>query len=114
MAAFERMLLTRKHIMINDRYNLIRKIGGGSFGDIFLAIYVNDGEVNKVSNIDFGTGQFWGTIACVKTAVYFGVFVLENGGLGVYIDNIKGSIQYKPSFNFMSLNISHVKDDLRN
>ncbi|XP_026728896.1 casein kinase I isoform X4 [Trichoplusia ni] len=44
MAAFERMLLTRKHIMINDRYNLIRKIGGGSFGDIFLAIYVNDGE----------------------------------------------------------------------
>lgn len=56
MAAFERLLLARKHIMINERYNLIRKIGGGSFGDIFLAIYVNDGEVNNVSNIDFCTG----------------------------------------------------------
>nr|AAO65965.1 casein kinase I2 [Helicoverpa zea] len=44
MATFERMLLARKHLIINERYNVIRKIGGGSFGDIFLGINVNDGE----------------------------------------------------------------------
>lgn len=53
MATFERMLLARKHVIINERYNVIRKIGGGSFGDIFLGINVNDGEVNTFSNIDF-------------------------------------------------------------
>lgn len=53
MATFERMLLARKHVVINERYNVIRKIGGGSFGDIFLGINVNDGEVNNISEIDF-------------------------------------------------------------
>lgn len=51
MALFERMLLARKHVIVGDRYNVIRKIGGGSFGDIFLAINSNDGEVNTVSNL---------------------------------------------------------------
>lgn len=49
MATFERMLLARKHVIIAEKYNVIRKIGGGSFGDIFLAININDGEVNNVS-----------------------------------------------------------------
>lgn len=85
MATFERILLARKHLIINDRYNVIRKIGGGSFGDIFLGINVNDGEVNNTCNLDFSYDIFLRTISCVKTAVYFGVFVLENGGLGVYL-----------------------------
>lgn len=45
MATFERMLLARKSVVIDDKYNLIRKIGGGSFGDIFLGININGGEV---------------------------------------------------------------------
>lgn len=45
MATFERMLLARKHIVIAEKYNVVRKLGGGSFGDIFLGINVNDGEV---------------------------------------------------------------------
>ncbi|XP_028166587.1 casein kinase I-like isoform X1 [Ostrinia furnacalis] len=44
MATFERMLLARKHVIISEKYNVVRKIGGGSFGDIFLAININDGE----------------------------------------------------------------------
>lgn len=58
MATFERMLLARKHVIINERYNVIRKIGGGSFGDIFLGLNVNDGEVNNISEIDFSLDNF--------------------------------------------------------
>lgn len=46
MATFERMLLAKRRVIIAEKYNVIRKIGGGSFGDIFLAININDGEVN--------------------------------------------------------------------
>lgn len=53
MATFERMLLARKHVIIGEKYNVVRKIGGGSFGDIFLAININDGEVNNWSKINF-------------------------------------------------------------
>lgn len=37
MASFERILFSRKRILIDDKYEIIRKIGSGSFGDIFLA-----------------------------------------------------------------------------
>lgn len=74
MATFERMLLARKHVIIAEKYNVIRKIGGGSFGDIFLAININDGEVNTVSylavSIDLHSCM---TTSCVKLSVYFGI-----------------------------------------
>lgn len=98
MATFERILLARKHLIINDRYNVIRKIGGGSFGDIFLGINVNDGEVNNTCNLDFSYDIFLRTISCVKTAVYFGVFVLENGGLGVYLMIIAAVLEIISNF----------------
>ncbi|GBP89106.1 Casein kinase I isoform alpha [Eumeta japonica] len=44
MATFERRLFAREPLIINDRYRIIRRIGGGSFGDIFLAVVVSDGE----------------------------------------------------------------------
>lgn len=74
MATFERMLLGRKHVIIAERYNVIRKIGGGSFGDIFLAININDGEVNTCSNIIFSIDlHSYITTSCVKSPVYFGI-----------------------------------------
>lgn len=45
MAAFGSMLLGRKGLVLADKYNVVRKIGGGSFGDIYLAINVYGGEV---------------------------------------------------------------------
>lgn len=41
MASFERMLARKQNIYLNETYKLVRKIGGGSFGDIFLAVTTN-------------------------------------------------------------------------
>ncbi|XP_039760584.1 casein kinase I isoform X2 [Pararge aegeria] len=45
MASFERMLARKENIYLNETYKLVRKIGGGSFGDIFLAVTHNSQEV---------------------------------------------------------------------
>lgn len=37
MATFERMLLAKKPIILNERFEVVRRLGGGSFGDIYLA-----------------------------------------------------------------------------
>lgn len=85
MATFERMLLARKHVIIGEKYNVVRKIGGGSFGDIFLAINIHDGEVILGQKLFFQS-MFFHTLRClVDGAMYFGKFVLEDGGLGVYL-----------------------------
>lgn len=85
MATFERMLLARKHVIIAERYNVIRKIGGGSFGDIFLAININDGEV-KTDFIILYRFRVSGALSCVKVVHARCIlnFTLENGGLGVF------------------------------
>lgn len=36
---------SRKEILINGKYKVLKKIGGGSFGDIYLAINTANGEV---------------------------------------------------------------------
>lgn len=38
----------RKEILITGKYKVQKKIGGGSFGDIYLATNIANGEVNIV------------------------------------------------------------------
>lgn len=76
MATFERMLLARKHVIIAEKYNVVRKLGGGSFGDIFLGINVNDGEVNTISIIDISL-YISKELFLVTAAVYLEVLFLK-------------------------------------
>ncbi|XP_064074880.1 casein kinase I-like isoform X2 [Vanessa tameamea] len=45
MASFERILYCKAKLIINGRYEIIRKIGSGSFGDIFYAKDATEEEV---------------------------------------------------------------------
>lgn len=36
---------SRKEVLITGKYKVVRRIGGGSFGDIYLAINIANGEV---------------------------------------------------------------------
>lgn len=40
------MFAFRKDTLIINKYRIIRRIGGGSFGEIFLGINVGNGEVS--------------------------------------------------------------------
>jgi casein kinase 1 alpha len=38
---------TSKEFLINTKYRLLRKIGSGSFGDIYLGMNITNGEVGS-------------------------------------------------------------------
>lgn len=46
MNSFEHALTFRKELLISGKYRIIRRIGGGSFGDIYLGINISNGEVS--------------------------------------------------------------------
>lgn len=46
MSNFQGMLAIKREVLIAGKYRIIRRIGGGSFGDIYLGINTANGEVS--------------------------------------------------------------------
>ncbi|KAH9629922.1 hypothetical protein HF086_008213 [Spodoptera exigua] len=44
MNSFDYALKFKKELLISGKYRIIRRIGGGSFGDIYLGINIANGE----------------------------------------------------------------------
>lgn len=48
MPSFQQMLAYKKEIFLFGRFRITKRIGGGSFGDIYLAIIESTGDVRIV------------------------------------------------------------------
>lgn len=56
--------------IINRKYRLVRKIGSGSFGDIYLGVNINTGQVKTKTNHCF---MFY-VVLIVTVLQFIGVF----------------------------------------
>lgn len=50
---------SKAEFIVGGKYKLVRKIGSGSFGDIYLAINITNGEVISFVEVCMLCGVFW-------------------------------------------------------
>lgn len=97
MAAFGSMLLARKNIVIAEKYNVVRKIGGGSFGDIYLAINIYGGEVIHAWTIDFSSPRWDPKTTVVSRRSSISGFLIVKMAVGAF------SLQYSMKWYLLLL-----------
>jgi len=52
---------SKTEFQVGGKYRLVRKIGSGSFGDIYLGVNITNGEVNCVVCLHIDTYTFLGS-----------------------------------------------------
>lgn len=74
---------SRKEILITGKYRVVRRIGGGSFGDIYLAINIANGEVSKWLIFPFDNRPRW--IHCSPSIARRFLYLQCKGRGGCYV-----------------------------
>ncbi len=49
---------SKSEFLVNGKYRLVRKIGSGSFGDIYLGINISNGEVCLTANLTINSPKY--------------------------------------------------------
>lgn len=60
---------SKSDFLVNGKYRLVRKIGSGSFGDIYLGINVSNGEVGRAHCPPHSTMSTSAVVVVVATVV---------------------------------------------